>query len=82
MGSKQVNVQDAYLDNLRKSKRPARVLLHNGKEVRGLVTGFDQFTLALRLKDTEILIYKSAVAIIDGETREAPASAPPGDEQC
>ena len=81
MADEKVNIQDTYLNKLRTSKRPARVMLANGTEIRGLITGFDQFTFTLQLKDTEVLIYKSAVAIIDAEVPESPPSNEPGDEQ-
>ncbi len=80
MGEKQVNIQDTYLNDLRRSKQPARIMLSNGKEIRGVVTGFDQFTFTLQLKDTEVLIYKSAVAIIDGHRQESATSNATGDE--
>ena len=38
--------------------------MSNGKEICGLIKGFDQFTVRVELKDTELLVYKSAIAII------------------
>ncbi len=64
MPAEKVNIQDNFLNELRKQKRQANILLSNGKEIRGLIKGFDQFTVRVELKDTELLVYKSAVAII------------------
>jgi host factor-I protein len=63
-------VQDGYLNELRTSKRPARVLLLDGKELRGTVTGFDTFTIQMHCKGKEILVFKSAVAVIGPADKE------------
>ncbi len=65
MNTEKVNIQDNFLNELRKQGKLARILLANGKEVRGLIKGFDQFTVQVELKDAaELLVYKSAIAII------------------
>ncbi len=64
MSAEKVNIQDNFLNELRKQERQASILLSNGKEICGLIKGFDQFTVRLELKDTELLVYKSAIAII------------------
>ena len=64
MSTEKTKVQDNFLNELRKQGRQARILLSNGKEIRGLIKGFDQFTVRVELKDAELLVYKSAVAII------------------
>ena len=77
MPTEKVNIQDSFLNELRKQEKQARILLSNGKEICGLIKGFDQFTVKVGLKDTtELLVYKSAIAII---TAEDPA--PPTDEE-
>ena len=67
MSTEKPNVQDNYLNELRKLKMPARVLLCSGKDLRGLITGFDAFTFTLEIKGVELLVYKSAVAAIAPE---------------
>ncbi len=64
MSTEKVNTQDNFLNELRKQERQASILLSNGKEICGLIKGFDQFTVRLELKDAELLVYKSAIAII------------------
>jgi len=76
MSTEKVNIQDSFLNELRKQERQAIILLSNGKEICGLIKGFDQFTVRVELKDTELLVYKSAIAII---TAEDPA--PPTNEE-
>jgi len=70
--AEKTNIQDNFLNQLRKQERPARILLPKGKEIRGLITGFDQFTVSVQLKDTEVLVYKSAIAVIAPETASGP----------
>ncbi len=83
MADEKVNIQDTYLNQLRTSKQQARVLLSTGKELRGVVSGFDQFTFTLQLNNTEVLIYKSAVAIIasEGQDTDISKEEDAGDEQ-
>ncbi len=80
MTQEKINVQDHYLNELRKSRQPARVMLSNGKEIRGVVTGFDPFTFTLRSMDTEVLIYKSAVAIVAPEGKLSAVSDEAGED--
>ena len=72
MPAEKVNIQDSFLNELRKQEKQARILLSNGKEICGLIQGFDQFTVKVELKDTELLVYKSAIAIITAEEQVSP----------
>jgi len=76
MPAEKVNIQDNFLNELRKQGKQASILLSNGKEICGLIKGFDQFTVRVELKDTELLVYKSAIAII-----AIAEPAPPTDEE-
>ncbi len=64
MAGDKPNVQDTFLNEARKTQRPVRVLLCNGKELRGKVTSFDTFTLMLNANGMDVLIYKGAIAAI------------------
>ncbi len=57
-------VQDSYLNELRVSKRPARIVLLDGKELRCTIQAFDTFTIRVTCKDTDVLVFKSAIAVI------------------
>ena len=76
MSAEKTNIQDNFLNELRKQEKQASILLSNGKEICGLIKGFDQFTVRIELKDTELLVYKSAIAII-----AIAEPAPPSDEE-
>lgn len=66
-------VQDDYLNEVRTKKRPVEIVLLEGKTLRGTVVAFDTFTIRLRCKRDEILVFKSAVAVI-GPVRNRPRS--------
>jgi host factor-I protein len=57
------NLQDNYLNQLRKDKTPVLVYLTNGVRLKGVVKGFDNFVIVLR-EATQQLIYKHAVSTI------------------
>ncbi len=58
------NVQDVFLNHLRKNKTPTTVFLVNGVKLQGIVTWFDNFSLLLR-RDSHIqLVYKHAISTV------------------
>lgn len=58
------NVQDEFLNNLRKNKISVTVFLVNGVKLQGLITWFDSFSLLLRRDGHTQLIYKHAISTI------------------
>lgn len=61
--TKNQNLQDAYLNQLRKDKTPVIVYLTNGVRLRGIIKGFDNFVILLK-ENTHSLIYKHAISTI------------------
>jgi host factor-I protein len=61
---KNQNVQDLFLNTIRKNKNPVTVFLVNGVKLQGVVTWFDNFSLLLRRDDLSQLIYKHAISTI------------------
>ena len=61
---KHINVQDAFLNHVRKNKMPLTVYLVNGVKLQGIVTWFDANTLLLRRDSVSQLIYKHAVSTL------------------
>jgi len=58
------NVQDVFLNNIRKNKNFSTIFLVNGIKLQGVVTWFDNFCILLK-RDTQYqLIYKHAVSTI------------------
>ena len=57
-----VNIQDQYLNNLRKEHIPVTVFLTNGFQLRGIIKAFDNFTVLLETDGKQQLIYKHAIS--------------------
>ncbi len=62
-GDKQ-NLQDAFLNNVRKEKNPVTVFLVNGVKLQGVITWFDNFCVLLRRDGASQLVYKHAISTI------------------
>lgn len=58
------NLQDVFLNHARCAKLPLTVFLVNGFQMRGVVTGFDSFTVVLDSDGRQQLIYKHAISTI------------------
>jgi host factor-I protein len=58
------NLQDTFLNQVRKTKTPVTVFLMNGVKLQGIVTWFDNFCLLLRKDGISQMVYKHAVSTI------------------
>lgn len=58
------NLQDTFLNNVRKSKAPLTVFLINGVKLQGAITWFDNFCVLLRRDGHSQLVYKHAISTI------------------
>ncbi len=58
------NVQDVFLNTIRKTKNPVTIFLVNGVKLQGIVTWFDNFSILLRRDSAPQLIYKHAISTI------------------
>ena len=58
------NLQEVFLTKVRKQAVPVTVFLMNGFQLRGVITGFDSFTLVLDSDGRQQFIYKHAVSTI------------------
>lgn len=61
---KQINLQDAFLNQARKDRIPVTIYLTNGFQFKGVVKGFDVFTVALESDNKQNLVYKHAISTI------------------
>ncbi|MBN8234533.1 RNA chaperone Hfq [Halobacillus kuroshimensis] len=57
-----VNIQDNYLNQLRKERMQVTVFLTNGFQLRGVVKAFDNFTILLETEGKQQLIFKHAIS--------------------
>jgi host factor-I protein len=64
MSEKSNNVQDVFLNTIRKTKNPVTIFLVNGVKLQGIVTWFDNFSMLLRRDGHAQLVYKHAISTI------------------
>ena len=58
------NLQDSFLNQLRKDKSNVTMFLMNGFQLHGVVKGFDGFTVILDSEGKQQLIYKHAISTV------------------
>jgi len=61
---KSQNVQDVFLNHVRKSKTPVTIFLVNGVKLQGIITWFDNFSVLLRRDGHTQLVYKHAISTV------------------
>ena len=64
-----MNVQDAFLNYVRKENIPVVIYLVNGFQIRGLVRGFDNFSVIIENEGKQQMVYKHAVSTISPATK-------------
>jgi host factor-I protein len=64
MSEKTQNLQDVFLNKIRKEKHTVTVFLVNGVKLQGVITWFDNFSMLLRREGHIQLIYKHAISTI------------------
>jgi host factor-I protein len=57
-----INIQDQFLNQLRKDNTQVTVFLLNGFQIRGLVKGFDNFTVLFESEGKQQMVYKHAIS--------------------
>ena len=64
MSEKKQNLQDTFLNHVRKAKIPVTIFLVNGVKLQGMITWFDNYSMLLKRDGHIQLIYKHAVSTI------------------
>ncbi|PTN02670.1 host factor-I protein [Rhodovulum imhoffii] len=64
MAADRQNLQDAFLNHVRKTKVPVTIFLINGVKLQGVITWFDNFCVLLRRDGQSQLVYKHAISTI------------------
>ena len=64
MAADKQNLQDAFLNHVRKAKVPVTIFLINGVKLQGVITWFDNFCVLLRRDGQSQLVYKHAISTI------------------
>lgn len=58
------NLQDVFLNNARKNNTLVSIYLTNGFQLRGVVKGFDNFTVILDSEGKQMMVYKHSITTI------------------
>ena len=61
---KKQNLQDTFLNSVRKTRTPLTIFLVNGVKLQGVVSWFDNFCVLLRRDGQSQLVYKHAISTI------------------
>ncbi|MCH8201861.1 MAG: RNA chaperone Hfq [Proteobacteria bacterium] len=64
VAEKQNNLQDVFLNQVRKDKAPVTIFLVNGVKLQGVITWFDNFCVLLRRDGHSQLVYKHAISTV------------------
>lgn len=64
MSRTQINLQDVFLNLLRKDGTSTTIFLVNGFQLKGIIKAFDNFTVLLEGDGKQMLIYKHAISTI------------------
>ena len=64
MADKVNNLQDIFLNSLRKTKTPVTMFLVKGVKLQGIITWFDNFSVLLRRDGNSQLVYKHAISTV------------------
>lgn len=64
MTKQQINLQDFFLNQICKESVPVTVYLVNGFQLKGVVRGFDNFTVVLEVEGKQQMVYKHAISTI------------------
>ena len=63
MSRSTINLQDQFLNHLRKERTPVTIHILNGSKITGTIKGFDNFSILLK-GENQHLIYKHSIAMI------------------
>lgn len=63
-GERSQNVQDVFLNYIRKNKTAVTVFLINGVKLQGIISWFDNFSVLLRRDGHVQLVYKHAISTV------------------
>ncbi len=64
MNKSNINLQDVFLNQVRKEHIAVTIYLTNGFQLKGMVKGFDNFTVVLDTDGRQQLVYKHAISTI------------------
>lgn len=64
MNKNTINLQDTFLNQLRKENIAATIFLVNGYQIKGSIRSFDNFTILLDVEGKQQMVYKHAISTV------------------
>lgn len=64
MNKSPINLQDTFLNQIRKENMPVTIYLVNGFQLKGLIRGFDNFTVVIEFEGKQQMVYKHAISTV------------------
>ncbi|MGI6120358.1 MAG: RNA chaperone Hfq [Desulfosporosinus sp.] len=64
MNKSPINLQDIFLNQVRKENLPVTIYLVNGFQIKGLIRGFDNFTVVVEFDGRQQMVYKHAISTV------------------
>jgi len=62
--TKPINLQENFLNQARKENVPVTIHLVNGFQIKGMIRGFDQFTVVIDAMGRQQMVFKHAISTI------------------
>ena len=62
--NKQMNLQDTFLNTLRKERIDVTIILTNGYQQKGVIKGFDNYVVLLESDSRQMMIFKHAISTV------------------
>jgi host factor-I protein len=59
-----MNLQDVFLNQLRRDRTPLTIYLTNGFQLKGIIKGFDNFVIVIEVEGRQQVVYKHAISTI------------------
>lgn len=73
-----INLQENFLNQARKENVPVTIHLMNGFQIKGMIRGFDQFTIVVDSMGRQQMVFKHAISTV---TPAKPLGAKPVEEK-
>jgi host factor-I protein len=64
MNRQPIILQDVFLNHIRKERAPVTIHLTNGFQMKGIIRGFDGFTVILQAEGRQVMLYKHSISSI------------------
>ncbi|MFD1175651.1 RNA chaperone Hfq [Paenibacillus puldeungensis] len=78
--NKTINIQDTFLNQLRKESIPVTVFLTNGFQIRGTIKAFDNYIIVIDSDGRQQMVYKHAISTFQPQRNISLMQEPPSED--